>query len=242
MKVKDKMNFTVNELIKHGPITIVALGDSVTHGAFESGIIDHEKVYHNLLKRKLNLVNSFVPVNVINAGIGGTTAKLGLERLERQVLIHNPDLVTVCFGLNDVNNPINEYLDSLKGIFEKLLTNNIEVIFLTPNMLNTRVDESTEKKYYEYAKVTAQMQNEGKMDLYINSAITLAKSMGVKVADAYSKWKELSKTTDTTALLSNYINHPTREMHELFATEIFNAIFDGNPPIITSTQSTMFKN
>ena len=240
MRIKDKINLDVHGLKEHGPITIVALGDSVTHGAFESDVIDPINVYHNRLKNKLISVRNYIPVNVINAGIGGTTAKCGLERLERQVLIHNPDLVTVCFGLNDVNNPISEYLDSLKGIFEKLLSKNIETIFVTPNMLNTSVNENTQPCYFEYAKVTAQMQNEGKMDKYIYSAIDLAKSMGVKVADVYSIWKELSKTTDVTTLLSNYINHPTRDMHEVFATEIFKCIFDGEVNISTETSTTMF--
>ena len=241
MRIKDKINLDINGLLKHGPITIVALGDSVTHGAFEPNCIDYNSVYHNLLAKKINDVNNYVPVNVINAGIGGTTATLGVSRLDSQVLAHNPDLVIVCFGLNDVNNPLNEYLNSLKIIFEKCKNANIETVFLTPNMLNTYVAENTCEQYYEYAKITAKMQNDGKMDEYIFSAVNLANSMGVKVANAYLKWKELSKTTDTTLLLANYINHPTREMHELFANEIFNCIFDGEINSTNTTNSTMFE-
>ena len=85
------------------------------------------------------------------------------------------------------------------------------------------------------------MQNDGKMDEYIFSAVNLANSMGVKVANAYLKWKEFSKTTDTTLLLANYINHPTREMHELFANEIFNCIFDGEINSTNTLNSTMFE-
>ena len=33
MKIKDKINLDRDGLIKYGPITIVAFGDSVTHGA-----------------------------------------------------------------------------------------------------------------------------------------------------------------------------------------------------------------
>ena len=241
MRIKDKINLDQNGLLKHGPITIVALGDSVTPGAFEPDCIDYNSVYHNLLAKKINYVNNYVPVNVINAGIGGTTATLGVSRLDSQVLAHNPDLVIVCFGLNDVNNPLNEYLTSLKIIFEKCNNYGVETVFLTPNMLNTYVANDTAKQHLTYAKITADMQNEGKMDNYIYSAIDLAKSMGVKVADVYSKWKELSKTTDTTLLLANYINHPTREMHELFANEIFNCIFDGEINSTNTLNSTMFE-
>ena len=91
MRIKDKILLDYNGLIEHGPITIVALGDSVTHGAFSDGEIDYEAVYWNLLKRKINAVRNYVPVNVINAGIGGITAEKSIDRLERDVLSHHPD-------------------------------------------------------------------------------------------------------------------------------------------------------
>lgn len=62
------------------------------------------------------------------------------------------------------------------------------------------------------------------MDEYVYSAIKLATECGVTVCDCYSKWKELAKTCDTTKLLINGINHPTREMHELFAQSLFEII------------------
>ena len=37
MNFRDKFSFGVPELIAHGPITIVALGDSVTHGSVGFG-------------------------------------------------------------------------------------------------------------------------------------------------------------------------------------------------------------
>ena len=75
MIISEKINFDMKELIKNGPITIVAFGDSVTHGALRSGEINYETVYWNRLKKKINAVRNYVPVNVINAGIGGITAE-----------------------------------------------------------------------------------------------------------------------------------------------------------------------
>lgn len=242
MKISEKINFDKEELIEYGPITIVAFGDSVTHGAVASGEIDYETVYWNRLKKKLNKYREYMPVNVINAGIGGITAKNSLERMDKQVLAHNPDLIIVCFGLNDVNDPLEEYLGSLKEIFEKGMKNGAEVIFMTPNMLNTSVAEDTPKMHYEYAIKTAQMQNEGRMDLYMESAVKLAKEMGVKVCDCYKKWKKLSKIQDITYLLANRINHPTKEMHELFASSLFETIFEGTDVAAKSEDDTMYKN
>lgn len=222
MKISDKILLDREGLEQEGAITIVAFGDSITHGAL-SGTFNYESVYHNRLKQKLNAFRDYIPVNVINAGIGGATAKSSICRLERQVLAHKPDLVIVCFGLNDINGTLQEYLSSLKTIF-LACREACEVIFLTPNMLNTYVAQDTPKKHLDYAKVTAQYQTGGKMDLYINSAIQLAKELDIEVCDCYSEWKKLSEKEDTTQLLANRINHPREDMHELFADMLFKTI------------------
>lgn len=240
MRIKEKINLDKAGLIKEGPINIVAFGDSVTHGALGPGEINYETVYWNLLKKKLNAVRNYVPVNVINAGIGGITASGSLGRIERDVLTHRPDLVIVCFGLNDVNRTLEEYISSLKVIFEKCLDYGTEVIFMTPNMLNTYVAEDTSKVHYDYAGVTAGYQNDGRMDTYMSEAVKLAKDMGVKVCDCYSEWKKLSETQDTTMLLINRINHPCAEMHELFAQMLFDAIFDDGKQEREESSDTMY--
>ncbi|MBR4099409.1 MAG: GDSL family lipase [Clostridia bacterium] len=240
MKVKDKLLLDINGLYKHGPINIVIFGDSISHGAVR-GYMDYENVYWNLLKKKLNQYRDYVPVNMINASIGGTTAKASLERMENHVFSHNPDLIIVCFGLNDVNGTLSDYIESLEKIFQRCLQSDSETIFMTPNMLNTYVADDTSENYRDYALKTAEMQNNGKMDKYIYAAIELATKMDITVCDCYSKWKELSKTTDTTMLLANRINHPVSEMHTLFCDELYNLII-GNEQINTiESCSTMFK-
>ena len=212
-------------LRKNGPITIVAFGDSVTQGV-TYGKIDYEGVYWNRLRKKINAVRDYVPVNVINAGIEGMSATSSIERMDKQVFAHNPDLVIVCFGLNDINNELEKYLQSLKVIFEKIQEKAIDLIFMTPNMMNTYVATDTDPKFLAYAHKTAQMQNEGRMDLYMERAKELASAMGVRVCDCYSQWKELSKLQDVTMLLANRINHPNIEMHELFAQSLFDILFE----------------
>ena len=224
MKLKDKLYMDLAGLEERGPVTIVALGDSVTHGSVAAGETNYETVYWNRLRQKLNAVRAAIPVNVINAGINGTTASRSVNRLDRQVLCHHPDLVIVCFGLNDINGALEDYLSALRTIFERCVASEADVIFMTPNMLNTHVVEGTEERFAAYAVKTAEMQNGGKMDLYMNSATALAREMGIPVCDCYAKWKELSQTQDTTMLLANYINHPTKEMHELFAQSLFDMI------------------
>jgi lysophospholipase L1-like esterase len=192
------------------------------------------------LKKKLNQLRDYIPVNMINASIGGTTAKNSLVRLESQVLKHEPDLVIVCFGLNDVNGSLEDYVDSLKTIFKRCKDDGLDVIFMTPNMLNTSVADDTPEEYYNYAIKTAEMQNGGRMDNFIYSAVDLASKYKIPVCDCYSKWKEISKTHDVTTLLINRINHPTSEMHQLFATSLFDMIIK-DAYKLSDVQNLMFE-
>ncbi len=241
MKVKEKIFLERGGLVNEGPITIVAFGDSVTHGALSLGEINYETVYYNRLRQKISAVRSYMPVNVINAGIGGDVASSALNRMDKQVLAHNPDLVIVCFGLNDVNRPLEEFISALEKIVNKCIDFGCEVILMTPNMLNTYVAEDTAAKHKEYAAVTAEIQNSGKMDLYMQSVADLGKKMGIPVCDCYKEWKKLSETCDTTMLLANRINHPKSEMHELFANMLFDIIFDGVTEVKKENSSTMYK-
>ncbi|MBQ8432743.1 MAG: SGNH/GDSL hydrolase family protein [Clostridia bacterium] len=238
MKIKEKLFLDREGLTEHGPINIVIFGDSVSHGAV-NGYMDYENVYWNRLKKMLNRVRDYVPVNMINASIGGTTALQSVARLEKQVLIHQPDLVIVCFGLNDVNRSLEDYLAALRQIFTKCRETGCEVIFMTPNMLNTHVAEDTPIKHWEYAHKTAKAQNEGRMDLFMSSATALARELEIPVCDCYAKWKELSKTRDVTMLLANRINHPLPEMHALFAEALYEILI-GEPPAAGEGEDAMF--
>ena len=242
MKIKEKLlKYTRADLEADGAINVVIFGDSVSHAAF-NGYHDYESVYWNRLKKKLNATRAYMPVNMICASVGGTTAYASLARLDSQVLKHEPDLVIVCFGLNDVNGEYDRYVDSLREIFERCMAAGREVIFLSPNMLNTYAADDTSPDVYEYAKKTAVMQNEGRMDRYIYGAMELARGMGVAVCDCYSIWKERAKHgEDVTMLLSNRINHPTEEMHELFAEELYKLIMSEGDDEKGEHDSGMFK-
>lgn len=226
MTIKERMTQRDESLHTLGPVNIVFLGDSVTHGNFEDGVFDYEAVYHARLGQMLRRGNPFMPLNIINAGIGGTTAQFALQRLERDVLCHHPELVVICFGLNDVNGPLEEYTAALNGIFSALKGRNIPAIFLTPNMLNTYVDEAgTSPALLGYARVTCSYQTSGKMDQFMDAARACAAAHGVPVCDCYARWKAMAdQGTDTTQLLVNRLNHPTREMHQLFADELYRMI------------------
>lgn len=217
-----------------GTPVIACLGDSVTHGAFEcvegssSGcLFDFEAVYHARLRRMLLSVNPWLPVSIINAGVAGDTAPMGLARLERDVIAHKPHICVVGFGLNDVGEPVETYVSALRDIFTRLREAGIAPILLTPSMLNTYVHEDTVPQFRAYAAVTAAWHNSGHMDAYVEAARALAADMGIPVADAYARWKDMeAQGADITACLANCINHPTRELHQVFA-DVLMEVLDG---------------
>ena len=215
-----------------GTPIIAFLGDSVTHGAFEciqgdsaGCIFDMDAVYHERLRRMLLAVNPWLPVSIINAGVAGDNAIMGLARLERDVISHKPHICVVNFCLNDLSETVEEYVAALREIFTLLMAADIRPILLTPSMLNTYVHPDTIPMYRDFAAVTAGWHQSGLMDGYVEAAKTLAAELGVAVADAYAKWKALeAEGMDVTENLANYINHPSRELHQLFADALFETL------------------
>ena len=215
-----------------GTPVIAFLGDSVTHGAFEciqgdsaGCIFDFDAVYHERLRRMLLTVNPWLPVSVINAGVAGDNAIMGLARLERDVISHKPHICVVNFCLNDLSETVEEYIAALREIFTRLLAADIRPILLTPSMLNSYVHPDTIPMYKDFAAVTAEWHRSGYMDTYVEAAKALARELGVAVADAYAAWKAMeAEGTDITANLANYINHPSRELHQLFADVLFETL------------------
>ena len=218
--------------------TVVFLGDSVTQGCFElthnkdksiDTVYEQESAYHSLLKKRFIGIFPNVPFNFINSGISGGNSVQGLERLERDVLAYSPHLVVICFGLNDVSGGMEKVTDfgqTLDCIFRKLTSNGIEVIFMTPNMMNTYISRLIlDKEFIEIAKGSANLQNTGILDAYIDTARKVCEENKVPVCDCYFKWKQMYEAgVDITVLLSNYINHPSRKMHEMFAHDLFEMI------------------
>lgn len=225
---------------KHRPITIGFLGDSVTQGCFElyrtgektyATEIRSYEAYHQKLKRLIEEVFPGVLVNTINAGISGDNAVGGENRLERDILSFSPDLVVVCYGLNDVvkgAEGLNEYGEALEQIFQKLKESKTEIIFMTPNMIGERaVAEEKDPLLYSVLEETSLLQRNGTMDSYMEKAKEVCKKNNVTVCDCYQKWKKLKENgADITRLLANRINHPSEKMHWLFAVSLFEMIME----------------
>lgn len=228
MKIIEKIIAKRDHSTENAAPCIVFFGDSVTQGIMHLNF-DLDAVYHHQVYEILKVLFPDTNIDILNAGIGGTTAEFGLTRLERDVLSKNPDLCVVAFGLNDCHegeNSLEIYLDSLKKIFTALQEKGIEVIFMTPNMMNTKITKNVPEIWEEFSHVSMKRMTSGFFDNCMEAAVALAKECNVPVCDCYSKWKLLHKNgVDTSLLLANGINHPIPEMHKLFAYSIVETMF-----------------
>ncbi len=79
-------------------ITYVAIGGSITQRYNASKL---ELCYASLIEKWLCEKFPHTEIKHVNAGIGATGSLIGVHRLARDVLCHNPDFVTVEFSVNE---------------------------------------------------------------------------------------------------------------------------------------------
>ena len=234
MKILEKIKSNPAEGVK-----IAFLGDSVTYGAFElyrkedgsiGSIDDPASGYASCFMDMLKYLFPNVTFHSVNAGISGDHARNGAKRVESDVARHKPDLTVVCYGLNDCGDKViyaERYVNALAEIFNCLKNAGSEVIFMTPNMMNTTIgEEFAFPELLDFVNGTMQRQVSGVFDVHIERAKEVCREKNVPVCDCYAIWKNLAACgVDTTALLCNRINHPSREMHKIFAHELIRTMF-----------------
>jgi acyl-CoA thioesterase-1 len=82
-------------------LTLVYMGDSITEGQYVRTELRWTEIISDRLHRKF--LQSPVNLMLLNEGISGETTRQGLERYARSVQVHQPDIMTLQFGLNDCN-------------------------------------------------------------------------------------------------------------------------------------------
>jgi acyl-CoA thioesterase I len=105
--------------------TVVCFGDSLTAGYGATSGHD----YPSYLREKINLP-------VINAGISGNKTGDALQRLDRDVLSHNPKLVIIILGANDSFQqvPEAETVANMEKIIERIKEHGAMVVWAEVQM------------------------------------------------------------------------------------------------------------
>lgn len=212
---------------------IVVLGDSVTAGRFENSmrglemessksqdpkdmiypsvIADVLESYPDRFRRKLVELYEDTSVNVVNAGIGGDTMIGMRERLQRDVISLQPDLVIIngTLNWNQQLGSVNDFYNALKDVVQRVKSETqADIILLTPNM--------NAKERMEMV-----MGEKDTLDERVEMVRRVADEEKTALADVYRIWKKfVSSGADVVQMLSNGYNHPTMAGHEVFALEL----------------------
>lgn len=188
------------------PVTIVCLGDSVTGVYYHTG---GRRAYPEMLEVAIKQAIPNANVKVINAGISGHSTDNGLKRLDSDVLMHKPDLVTISFGLNDMARMTEEqYGKNLETLVARCRDAKAQVVLCTPNSVITTGGRPIEKlkRFCDVIHATGQ-------------------SLKVPVCDQFAAG-EAFRAKDAwgfRCLLSDEI-HPNMDGHKMMAQELCRTI------------------
>ncbi len=173
-------------------------------------------------------------LTVINAGVGGNSTHNLLQRVDKDVLAHKPDVVVMMVGTNDALNsrnsvPLEEYRKNLRDLVEKFKNSGAKVLLLTippayDKLLLSRhraeffADRSPAQRI---ADVNAVVKGMGKLD-------------GVTVVDVHARIEEKGGAgPEATSLIRNPANskskdgvHPTSGGYDVIAAAVYRAMKD----------------
>ena len=179
---------------------VVMLGDSTTQCIYNKPGFKLTELVQGYLTRKQE------PARVVNSGVGGDTAKGALNRLQKDVLAHQPDVVTISFGLNDTGNltPA-EYRQSMESIIQNIQQNSqAKILLITSTPFNNA------RHIWKDLP-----QAKGDLDGYLNAnycatVLELAKKHNLALCDLHEHWaakfKQNNKLVDE-LILPDGVHH-----------------------------------
>ncbi|MCR5742575.1 MAG: SGNH/GDSL hydrolase family protein [Lachnospiraceae bacterium] len=97
-------------------VTVSFIGGSITQGCLATS---EEKQYTHRVHEGLKSMFEGAAIDYLNAPVGGTDSQLGVARVERDILSHEPDLLIIEFSVNDSDKPF--YMETYEGLVRKVL-------------------------------------------------------------------------------------------------------------------------
>jgi lysophospholipase L1-like esterase len=192
-------NFT-RRLQAGRPVKLVGFGDSITGIYYHTG---GRQAWPEILGRLLRTICPQADITVVNAGVSGNTAAQALDRIERDVIAHRPDLVAVQLGMNDVvRTPPATFAENLRTIVTRLHAQGAEVLLMTPNAIDPADQHWPAAKVETYADIVRELAAELRVPL-------------ADTHDAFARQRQLGGP-DWYRLLSDFI-HPNFRGHTLIA-------------------------
>ncbi len=157
--------------------TVVAFGDSLFA---RKGCVD--------------ILESYLGTEVINAGVGGDTTELGKKRFQKDVLDRQPDITLICFGMNDQAQgaygalvPLKTYIANMEYFITTLQASGSRVILIAPH------EVCTAEGYYKPAAGLNYAY--GNMTQFCDAIRSLSVQYGCDLIDINMAFKQVGANT-----------------------------------------------
>jgi lysophospholipase L1-like esterase len=148
-------------------LTIVAIGSSSTFGA---GASSPEHNYPSRLAAELQAAYPKMSITVLNRGVNGEESKDMVERFDRDIFAHKPDLVIWQVGSNSVlrDRPLGEANRSLLDGLQRLRGSGADVVLINPQYAPKVINKHDVDGMVDLIELTAKQAN---VDLFERFAV-----------------------------------------------------------------------
>ncbi len=199
-KVKQELNAVWP---KNRRINLVFHGHSVPSGYWDNHEVHTLQSYPNLLLKALKEKYPYAVINVIVTAIGGEGSVSGAARFEKDVLVHNPDVLFIDYAMNDRFAPLEKTGAALEKMIILAKSKNIPVILMTPSP-DQRIDISDPAN---------------PLDPYVVQIRELAKKHQTGLADPYVKFQKIIREGKLKSFMAS-VNHPNEAGHMVIVDAI----------------------
>lgn len=210
---EEKIIEIIDNLPFDGNETIIGFGDSTT---------EDDQGWFQILKEILEITIDNAQFNFINAGISGNTTSEALRRVDRDILLHEPEWVIINLGTFDLQRlniaqhrtllPLSETWENLNSI-QEVLTDNIsnEIVWITPTPIISELIEA--HPFYEFIIENKEVNQ--LLDIIAGKKGLIVDPQGKRMGKKPDPWNYISDGLNHS--LIGHIN-TTRELLKGFAS------------------------
>ena len=186
-------------------VNIVCHGHSVPAGYACTPWVDSFHAYPHVLHYKLKQMFPYAVINVIVTAIGGENSVEGEKRFAKDVLTHNPSLLTIDYGLNDRGLGLAAAEKAWRSMIEMALHQKVKVILMTPSLDMSWFEKN--ESWRELEKHACQIRR-------------LSEEYHIGLGDSFQAFERYIQTGGDLQDLLSHVNHPSALGHELITREI----------------------
>lgn len=185
-------------------VNLVFHGHSVPSGYANTPHVHRLESYPFVVLKDLEQKYPYAVVNVITTSIGGENSEQGERRFNKDVLIHQPDVLFIDYALNDRQMGLARSRAAVEKMIQMALAKKIKVILMTPSP-DLTVDIT--KPDNILGQYTAILRD-------------LAGKYHIGLADSYSAFARIAESGKDLKSYMAQVNHPNEKGHQVIANQI----------------------